>query len=188
MTKTKRKANTALVYNPARGLSLGSRTTRRASARKANPVKRTAVANPRKRRTTRRRRNPVSLFSNPSGSALMGAVFAGLGFSLLDLGLSRIVPSASPIIQIGTKVAAGFLVQTFGSKVPVLGKYKDGVAFLLFGLAAKQAADYWLLPTVRSFTGQITGGLQNVLMPAPASVTVAETMGGIVRRTRPNYY
>lgn len=187
-TLAKRK-NTRMVINPSRGGVLigGRRVSSKATARK-NPTARTAAkTNPRRR--TRRRRNPAtfsrSLFSNPSSSALVGAMFAGAGFSLLNLGLARVVPSASPVIQIAIKLGAGFLVQSFGSKVPVLGKYKDGVAFLCFALAAKEAVDMWVLPTVSRTIGQIGGGITNVLIPAPANVT---EMSGLVRRTRPNYY
>lgn len=113
----------------------------------------------------------------------MGAIFAGAGFSFLNLGLARIMPTGSPVVQISLKIGFGFLVQTFGGRVPVFGKHKDGVAFLLFALAAKEAVDYWLLPTVRSTFNSVTGQFTNLLNPA---TTPAATMGlvGSPYRTR----
>ncbi len=191
-TQAKRKANTTMVVNPNRGLSLGSRrsSSRKTTARR-NPTRRatTAIANPRKR--TRRRRNPASNFSsiirNPSGSALMGAVFAGAGFSLVNMGLQRLIPTGSPVVQIAAKLATGFVVQTWGGKVPVLGKHKDGIAFLCFALAAYEGVNYWLLPTLRTQLGQFTAQL----LPAPSVPTVAAgDLAGIYgsRYNQPAYY
>lgn len=179
--KTRRKTNTAMVFNPSRGLSIGGRSTVR-RARRANPTARrpaTKLAvNPRRKR---RRRNPsgFSVLSNPSGGALVGALLAGVAFSFADFGLSRVLPaSASPAIQIGTKLAAGFVIQQFGNKVPLLGKYKDGVAFLFFGLAASQFASYYLLPTVRNTLNQFTGQALQLISPPPAQAA-PPTLGGI---------
>lgn len=180
----KRRSHTSLVVNPApRGLSIARRSSVKTSqARKTNPVRTAAATNPRRRR---RRRNPgglQSVMTNPGSGALLGALFAGAGLSLIDLGLSRVAPSASPVIQIGLKVAVAFGIQTFGGRVPVFGKYKDGIAFLLLGLAGKQAFDYWALPTVRSTFSSVTGQFNNLLSP-PVAAPAANggTMAGVRR-------
>lgn len=183
-TKAKvRKPNTGIVFNPARGLSV-SRPSTRTAARKANPVRRaTSVAtNPRKRRT-KRRRNPASTFGgslmrNPGGGVLVGALTAGVGLAFVDLLLARVVPGGTPTIQVASKVAAGFIIQQFGGRVPILGKYKDGITFVLWALAAKQLADIYLVPTVRSTFTSLTAQAGQFLNPA--AVTPAATTSGIV--------
>lgn len=180
-TKIAKRRHTSLVVNPApRGL-----TVRKTAARKANPTARTASAinNPRRRKSTkRRRRNPSTsygsrLMSNPGGGVLVGALTAGVGFAFVDMLLARIVPSGTPTIQVAAKVAAGFALQQFGGKIPLLGKYKDGVAFVLYALAAKQLADVYLIPTVRSTFTSITSQAGQFLNPA--MVTPAATTAGI---------
>lgn len=186
-TKIAKRRHTSLVVNPApRGL-----TVRKTAARKANPTARTASAinNPPRRRksTKRRRRNPSTsygsrLMSNPGGGVLVGALTAGVGFAFVDMLLARIVPSGTPTIQVAAKVAAGFALQQFGGKIPLLGKYKDGVAFVLYALAAKQLADVYLIPTVRSTFTSITSQAGQFLNPAV--VAPATSMAGYNRYLR----
>lgn len=182
-TKAKVRRHTSLVVNPApRGL-----TVRKTAARKANPVRKaSAISNPRrKKHTRRRRRNPATssfnILHNPGGGVLVGALTAGVGFAFVDMLLQRLAPNSSPTIQVVTKVGVGFALQQFGGRIPLLGKYKDGIAFVLYALAAKQLADQYLIPTVRSTFNSVTGQAINFLNPAstaPAGTTAGYPYGG----------
>lgn len=115
---------------------------------------------------------------NPGGGVLVGALTAGVGLAFVDLLLARVVPGGTPTIQVASKVAAGFIIQQFGGRVPILGKYKDGITFVLWALAAKQLADIYLVPTVRSTFTSLTAQAGQFLNPA--AVTPAATTSGIV--------
>lgn len=177
MTKTtRRKANTALVYNPSRGLSIGGRSTvRRAS--KTNPSTRretAAVANPRPKKRTvtrhRRRHNPAS-----TGGWLMASLMTALGASLLDIATGKLLPPTSQLIGAGIKLGIALGIQTYGQKIPVFGQYKSEIALVVGVLGFKDLINLYLLPVVNGFTGNL---LQ--VVPAPAAMQqVDPTLAGI---------
>lgn len=193
-TKTRRKSNgrpgTALMFNPASGLSVSGR--RKTAARKSNPTARTrAVVNPRKRRT-RRRRNPAgssfSLMRNPAGTVLLGAMAAGIGYSGINSLLSRFMPGGTPIVQAIFNFGVGAAIQALGGRAPFgLGKYKDPVAFVFYALGFAGLANYYIWPSVtstfNSLSGQALSLLNPAVLPAGTVVAPATTMAG-VRRAR----
>ena len=187
-TKTRRKPNTALVFNPSRGLSMVE-SSKKPAARKTNPVRPAApkavVENPRKRK---RRRNPAagnySLLQNPAtgvGGLFAASLFAGGAITLVDLGLRRLAPQASPVVQIMLKGGLALAFQSpLGNKLPFgFAKYKNDIALVLGVMAAAQAISLWVIPQVTVFANQITGGVSNLLAPlnTPAATVPAGTMG-----------
>src|SRR3954470_5618201 len=112
MATTKRKApSTALVFNPRRGLSVGSRSTVRKSAARRNPARKTASAiaktNPRRRHHHRRRRNPAT------GAGLFVTAFmAAVGVSLFDVIAQKTIPQTSQIVRVGVKLGGAFAFQS----------------------------------------------------------------------------
>jgi hypothetical protein len=175
----RRKANTALVFNPSRGLSIGSRSTGRTSAVRAkNPTARkaAAVANPRRRKSRRRRNNPGIFgrrLSNPSSasSLLAAAVMAGIGVTLFDLVAGRVVPAHStPLVKAGIKLGAALGFQSLGQKIPVIGRYKDDIALVLAVLGAVDLLRIYALPPVSDAVANFTNGALR-LIPAPPAQT-----------------
>lgn len=183
-TKTRRKANTAMVFNPSRGLSIGGRSTVRRAARK-NPVKTAAVANPRhKKRHHRRRRNPASTLRvmNPSGlgGLVVAAVMAGVGVSLFDIVTSRVLPQTSSLVRTGVKFGGAFLFQSsIGGKIPIIGKYKNDIALVLAVAGMVDLMKLYVLPIVSQAVGNITGNALQLVAPPAATPLTDTTLGGV---------
>lgn len=169
-TKTQRKANTALVFNPNRGRTL-------------------AVSNPRRRTAKRRsvRRNPVSKSfaagqsvprrSNPSTASglLMAAVAAGIGVSAFDYIASRLLPLSSPLVGTAVKFGGAFLFQSnVGSKVPVLGKYKNDIALVLAVSGMIDLMRAYVFPLV----GRAVGSVVAPALPAAPAAGAVVAGGG----------
>lgn len=147
-TATRRKANTALVFNPARRLSIGGAKTnprrKRRAGRRRNPV--TKLASTRRRINPRRRRNPAS-----TSGLLVAAVMAGIGVSLFDVITTRVLPQTSGLVRAGVKFGGAFLFQSsLGSKVPFLGKYKNDIALVLAVAGVVDVMKLYVLPLVSS--------------------------------------
>lgn len=172
-TKTRRKANTAMVYNPSRGLSIGGarRTSVRRSAARKNPRRITAAArvkaNPARRRF-RRRSNPITSVS----ALLFSAVMAGIGVSVFDVATTRFLPQQSAALRIGIKAGGAWAVNSYGSKLPILGKYKSEIALVLLTSAAVDAMKLWVLPLITQAVPSL-----NLLVAAPAAGSVAGDAG-----------
>ena len=161
-TKTRRKRNTALVFNPAgRSLSIGgSRRTnparkrrKRHSGRRRNPGMKTVAV---------RRRNPVRTRRNPSTASglLVAAVFAGIGVSIFDVVATRVVPQSSALVRAATKLGGAWLFQSnLGNKVPVLGKYRNDIALVLAVSGVVDLMKLYVFPLVGSVAGSV--GLLN---------------------------
>lgn len=171
-TRTKRKSNTAMVFNPSRGLSIGGRSTvRKSAAKRTNPVKRTATkTNPRRKRAIRRRNNPASVTG-----LVVTAVMAGIGVSLFDAIATRVVPQTSSLVRAGVKLGGAWLFQSqLGAKVPVLGKYKNDIALVLAVSGVVDLMKLYVLPVVSSAIGSVVPGAAG-LLAAPA----ADDLGNI---------
>lgn len=174
-TKTRRKANTAMVFNPNRGLSIGGRRSVRktASARK-NPVRK-ATVNPRRKRSVRRRHNPASVTG-----LVVTAVMAGIGVSLFDVLAKNVIPQTSSLVRVGTKFGGAWLFQTWGGKIPVIGKHKNDIALVLAVSGVVDLVKLYVLPAVAPTLNSLTGGAVN-LLPAPA----ADDLGNIYGTASP---
>lgn len=155
-----------MVFNPNRGLSIGRRSTVRktASARK-NPVRKAiAKANPARRRT-RRKHNPASITG-----LVVTAVMAGIGVSLFDVVTTKVVPQTSSLIRAGVKLGGAWLFQSpLGSKVPVLGKYKNDIALVLAVSGVVDLMKLYVLPVVTQAVGPLLGGGTSQFIDAPAA-------------------
>lgn len=174
MTRTqKRKTNTALVFNPSRGLSLGGRSRVRKTSARRNPVKKAAVAkiNPSKRRPVRRRRhNPVASVTG----LIVTAVMAGIGVSLFDVAATRVIPQTSALVRIGVKLGGAYAIRSFGRSIPLLGKYKDEIALVLLTSAAVDGMKLYLLPLIApvlNTVGLLPSGQAVPLVDAPDDTT-----------------
>lgn len=155
MTK-RRKANTAMVFNPAgRSLTINGsrrRTAKRRTTKRRNPV--TAVARRRSNPVARRRSNPATVTG-----LLVTAVMAGIGVSLFDQVTSRLVPQSSAVIRAGVKLGGAWLFQSpLGAKVPVLGKYKNDIALVLAVFGVVDLMNLYVLPVVAGAVSSIGGG------------------------------
>ena len=177
-TKTQKKPSTALVINPHRGLSLKGRSVRRAG--KSNPAnKRVATAaTARKANSFRRRRPRVSNPITSATSLIVAAIMGGLGLAAFDVAAKKALPTLSPVVRIGVKSGAAFLVNSYGNKIPVLGRYKSEVALLILGSAALDAMNLWLFPLVASAAAQF--GLASAPQPQLIAAAPAQEMAGTV--------
>lgn len=174
---TKRKTNTAMVFNPNRSVGLASRRApaRRASARKSNGrslALRSAV-NPAKkrRRSSSVRRNPIQSRSG----LIVGAVMAGLGVSLFDVFTTRFLPQTSGVVRIGIKARGAWAIDSYGAKVPVLGKYRREIALVLLTSAVVDGVKLWLLPTLT----QAFPSVQLLVAPNAAQANADAGLGNI---------
>src|SRR4051794_7630654 len=125
----KRKTKTALVFNPSRSLSIGGAKRNPARKRKSSRRRRNPVA----KRVFARKSNPVRRRRNPSSTTdlLVGAIMAGIGVSIFDVVATRVVPANSALVRAGVKLGGAWLFQSnLGSKVPVLGRYKNDIALV----------------------------------------------------------
>lgn len=182
-TKRRRKANTAMVFNP-RGLSIGGRRTVRmtASARK-NPVRK-ATVNPRRKRFVRRRKNPASVTG-----LLTTAIMAGIGVSFFDVIVKNVVPQSSSLVRIGTKFGGAYLFQMWGGKIPVLGKHKNDIALVLAVSGVVDLVKLYVLPAVAPTINSITGGAVNLLAaPAAAGDDLGKIWGSSQPQSNWNAY
>lgn len=173
MTKA-RKAKTAMVFNPSRGLSIGGRTSvRKTSAARKNPSRKlVAKSNPR-RKTVRRRRNPAT-----TTGLVVTAVMAGIGVTIFDVLTTKVVPFTSPLIRVATKLGGAWLFQSsLGSKVPVIGKYKNDIALVLAVSAVIDLGKLYVLPAIAPFTGGLLGAGSTQLIDAPAGDGLANIYG-----------
>ena len=174
MTKT-RKAKTAMVFNPNRGLSIGGRSSVRKSskARTTNPTRKIAAkANPR-RKSVRRRRNPAT-----TTGLVVTAVMAGIGVTIFDVLTTKVVPFTSPLIRVATKLGGAWLFQSsLGSKVPVIGKYKNDIALVLAVSAVIDLGKLYVLPAIAPFTGGLLSAGSTQLLDAPAADGMANIYG-----------
>lgn len=176
MATKRRKTNSALVLNPAgRSLSIGgsrranpARKRRRSAGRRRNPVALKSVA--------RRRRNPVRKFNPISGvtGLITAAVFAGAGVSLFDVLVSRFTPATSGLLRTGVKAGGAWAIANWGSKIPLLGKYKNEIALVLLTSAAIDLMKLYVFPLVAGAAGSV-----GLLIPAPAASAGDDSMGNI---------
>ena len=165
-TKTRRKANTAMVFNPSRGLSIGGRSgVRKTRSARKNPVRKTAAkVNPRKRVTRRRKHNPSSVTG-----LVVTAVMAGIGVTVFDVITARVIPQTSSLVRLGVKLGGAWLFQSsLGSKVPFLGKYKNDIALVLLVSGVIDIGKLYVLPAISPIVGNILGPGAQSLIDAPA--------------------
>lgn len=148
----KKKRNSALVFNPA-GRTLSIAGVRRNPRRK----NRTSTRHHHVRRaTTTRRRNPRRIRSNPANISglLVTALMAGIGVSLFDVVTTQLVPQSSSVIRAGVKLGGAWLFQSaVGSKVPLLGKYKNDIALVLAVAGVVDLMKLYVLPAATQFVG-----------------------------------
>ena len=159
-TSRRRKANTAMVFNPSRGLSIGGRSSVRRTARK-NPGKRTAAVakrtNPARR--IKRRSNPATVTG-----LVITAVMAGIGVTIFDVVTARVIPQTSPLVRVMLKLGGAWVFQSqLGSKVPVLGKYKNDIALVLLVSGVIDIGKLYVLPALQPF---LPAGLLGTAQPA----------------------
>lgn len=195
----RRKPNTALVFNPSGGLSIRSNGRSRPARRKAraNPTARrpsltaSAKTNPRRRR---RRRNPsglAGLIRNPasSGGLIVTAFMVGVSVSLFDAITQRVIPQTSPLVRVGTKLAGALFFQSaYGSKVPILGKYKNEAALVLGVAAMVDLTKLYILPAILPVWNQVAGGALSLLPAPPAAGQPAANGGTLGNIGRPVSY
>lgn len=167
----RRKTSTAMVYNPSRSLSVKANPPRKrrrrtsVSRRRRNPVVKTAV----RRTAVRRKANPATM-----GGLAAAAVVAGIGVAAFDWLTVKVVPNQSAVVRAGVKLGGAFLFQSrYGSKVPLLGKYKNDIALVLAVAGVVDLMKLYVFPIVNNAVGSVT---QN-LLPAPA--TDDQTTGNI---------
>lgn len=181
-TRTKRKTNTALVYNPAgsRRLSLGGsrsvsnpRKRRRARPRRRNPVQKTVA---RRNPSRSRRINPITSISG----LVTAAVMAGVGVSLFDVVVNRVAPASSGLLRTGIKAGSAWAIANYGGRIPLLGKYKQEIALVLLTSAAIDVMKVYVLPLIAPVLGGFVsaapldatgddGSLGNIYGNAPLS-------------------
>jgi len=165
---TKRKAKTALVFNPSGGRQLSINGSRRKAKgrRRSNPVVKKTVAR-RRNPSIRRRSNPIT-----SASALIAtAAMAGVGVSLFDVAASYLIPNTSSLVRVGVKLGGAWAINSYGSKLPVLGKYKSEIALVILTSAAIDVMKLYLFPVVAKAAASfgLGAGGGGVLSPAPAA-------------------
>jgi len=162
---TTTKSNTAMVYNPARKLTVGgaSRTaspvTKRRKRRSNNPAPKKVVNASSHRRRRPRRTNPA----NMSG-LIAAALVAGVGVSLFDILTTRFLPQTSAMVRVGVKLGGAYAFQSsLGSRIPILGAYKNEIALVLAVSGVVDLFQMYVLPMLYQFTG-------GYLVPAVAAV------------------
>lgn len=150
------KAKTALVYNPARKLTIsGSRVNPVKKRRRVRNAARIVATNPVKNRV-RRKRNPAT-----SSGLLVAAVMAGLGVSVFDLAANRLLPQQSALVRAGVKLGGAWLFQSnLGSKIPLLGKHKNDIALVLAVAGVVDLMKLYVFPLIGGVT-------QTLLIAAP---------------------
>ncbi|MDM7920998.1 MAG: hypothetical protein QUS14_01760 [Pyrinomonadaceae bacterium] len=113
----------------------------------------------------RRRRNPIRR-RNPSSVSglLVAAVMAGVGVSIFDVVASRFAPQNSALVRSGVKLGGAYAFQTWGSKVPVLGKYKNEIALVLAVSGVVDLMKLYVFPVVASTAASIGlgGGMSQI--------------------------
>lgn len=145
----KRKAKTAMVYNPTRRLTVGGGSS------KANPARRRRRKATVRRRTSARKRNPMAIArrkANPAtvSGLVVAAVMAGIGVSVFDLVATRFAPANSAIVRAGVKLGGAYVFQQWGRKVPVLGKYNQDIALVLAVAGVVDLMKLYVFPLVTS--------------------------------------
>ena len=178
-----RKRNTAMVFNPTRGLSLSGRSSVRKTTARKNPTRTAAAvkANPHiLRRRVHRRNNPAT-----ASGLLVAAVMAGVGITFFDVISNKLLPaSSSAVVRIGVKLGGAWLFQSsMAAKIPVLGKHKNDIALVLAAAAAVDALKLWVLPIVSSAVGNLTGNA--LLLVAPPAQVADGTTGNIYGNSAP---
>jgi len=172
----KKKAKTAMVFNPTRRLTVGGgsktnparkRRRRAASRRRSNPVRK-AIA---------RRSNPIGRRRNPATTSglLVAAVMAGVGVSIFDVIASRFAPQNSALVRAGVKLGGAYAFQNWGQKLPLLGKYKNDIALVLAVAGVVDLMKLYVFPLVQSTAASVgLMGSGNVV-----DVTGDDTTGNI---------
>jgi len=154
----KKRSKTALVFNPSRSLSIGGakrnparkRRSARRRHRRSNPVLKRVVAR-RANPVRRRRRNPAT-----TTGLLVAAIMAGIGVSVFDVVATRIVPANSSLVRAGVKLGGAWLFQSsLGSKVPILGKYRNDIALVLAVSGVVDLMKLYIFPLVAGAAGSI---------------------------------
>lgn len=166
---TTRKSNVAMVYNPARKLTVGgaSRTAnpvkkRKKTTRRSNPAPKKVVNASSHRRRRPRRSNPSTILG-----LFAAALVAGIGVSLFDILTTRFLPQSGAIMRMGVKAGGAYLFQSnFGNKIPILGKYKNEIALVLLVSAVVDGFQLYISPILN----QVTGGY---LMPRTVQMVAA---------------
>lgn len=163
------KAKTALVYNPARRLTIsGSRANPVVKKRRRkNAAAKIVRSNPQPARRIRRRRNPAT-----SSGLLVAAVMAGIGVSVFDLAANRLLPQQSALVRAGVKLGGAWLFQSnLGSKVPLLGKHKNDIALVLAVAGVVDLMKLYVFPLIGGVT-------QSILIAAPQPQPQAQLTEG----------
>ena len=183
MATKRRKRNTALVYNPAgRSLAIGGarvnpsrrrrrKSTRRRSARRRNPV--VKVMARRRNPIRRRRRNPITSTTSLIATAFM----AGIGVSLFDVAANNLLPASSAMVRTGVKLGGAYAINTFGRRVPILGKYKTEIALVLLTSAAIDVMKLYILPLVTQTAAQFGLGSGQLLQVGSGDGTTGNIYG-----------
>ena len=162
-----------MVFNPAgRTLTInGSKRRARRSTRRRNPVAKAIASNPR-RRPVRRRHNPAT-----TSSLLVASVMAAIGVSIFDAAAVRIMPAQSALIRAGVKLTGAYVIQQWGSKIPLLGKYKSDIALVLGVFGMLDVLQLYVFPLVSGAFSNAAAGL--VAVPSGTSdQTTAGIYGG----------
>jgi hypothetical protein len=170
-----RKTNTALVYNPSRKLTVGKTSTqsnpvKKRRTRRKNPIVTKKVNASSHRRRSSRRRNPTGI-----SGLVAAALVAGIGVSLFDILTTRFLPQGNALVRVGVKLGGAYLFQSaFGSKVPILGKYKNEIALVLAVSGVVDLFHLYAMPLINSATG---GFLVTAQAPQMVAVPAADGMG-----------
>ena len=89
---------------------------------------------------------------------------AGVGVSLFDVIATRVNPSSSAIVRAGVKLGGAWLFQSsLGSKVPLLGKYKNDIALVLAVSGVVDLMKLYVLPIVNQSLGSF--GISPMMVP-----------------------
>lgn len=180
----KRKAKTALVFNPSgRQLSINgsrSRSEVKRRGKRRNPVAVKAVA---RRRNPNRKSNPI----NSATALIAAAAMAGVGVSLFDVAATYLLPNASSLVRVGVKVGGAWALNEYGAKLPVLGKYRSEIALVVLTSAAIDLMKLYLFPVVAKAASSFG------LTSAPAALSAAPavddgTVAGFYDQYAPAYF
>lgn len=162
-TATGSRKRTTTRRNPS-ALAKTNPTARRRSSVKNNPTT--------TRRVSRRaRRNPETA---------LGLITAGLGMGfavlLYDVAINRFFPQWSGFIKAGTKIGGGYLMRSFGSRLPFgLGKYSKELSWALVLMGCYDVVNQYARSTVSEVFSAGTqmlpfgGGETMLLDPATAA-------------------
>lgn len=172
----KKKAKTAMVFNPSGGRSLTINGARRKASKRPVAKSIAKKRNP----VARRRRNPITSTS----ALIVTAAMAGVGVSLFDVAATYLVPNTSSLVRVGVKVGGAWAINSYGQKLPLLGKYKTEIALVMLTSAAIDLMKLYLFPVVARAANSFGLGGGPALVAAPDDETTSGLWGD---QFRPDY-